>query len=129
EEDRIGVAHGMAYTQAGGALIQVEVSVAAGKGSLTLTGKLGDVMKESAQAAFSYIRSRAERLGIDPRFHESVDVHVHVPEGAVPKEGPSAGITIALALASALSERPVRADIAMTGEITLTGRVLPVGGI
>lgn len=129
DEDRVGVAHGMAYTQTGGALIQVEVSVAAGKGSLTLTGKLGDVMKESAQAAFSYIRARAERLGIDPRFHERVDVHVHVPEGAVPKEGPSAGITIALALASALTERPVRADVAMTGEITLTGRVLPVGGI
>ncbi len=129
KEDRVGVVHGMAYTETGGCVIQVEVSVAEGKGSLTLTGKLGDVMKESAQAGYSYVRSRATALGIDPNFHETKDIHIHVPEGAVPKEGPSAGITITLALVSALSGQPVRADVAMTGEITLRGRVLPVGGI
>lgn len=129
KEDRVGVVHGMAYTETGGCIIQVEVSVADGKGSLTLTGKLGDVMKESAQAGYSYVRSRAAALGIDPSFHETSDIHIHVPEGAVPKEGPSAGITIALALASALSGQRVRSDVAMTGEITLRGRVLPVGGI
>lgn len=128
-EDRVGVVHGLAYTDVGGSLIEVEVNVANGKGDLTLTGKLGDVMKESAQAGYSYVRSRAAELGINPRFHETMDVHVHVPEGAVPKEGPSAGITITTALVSALSGLKVRSDVAMTGEITLRGRVLPVGGI
>lgn len=126
---RVGIAHGLAYTEVGGGLLVIEVSVAHGKGQLTLTGKLGEVMRESAQAAFSYIRSRSEELGIDPQFYETKDIHVHVPEGAVPKEGPSAGITIAVALISALTDRPVRWDVGMTGEITLRGRILPVGGI
>lgn len=129
EEDQVGIAQGLAYTQLGGGLIVIEASVVDGRGNLVLTGKLGDVMKESAQAAYSYVRSRAERLGVDPKFYETKDIHIHVPEGAVPKEGPSAGITIAVALSSALSQRPVRSDVAMTGEITLRGRVLPVGGI
>lgn len=129
EESKVGVAHGLAYTQVGGDLMVVETAVVEGKGNLILTGKLGEVMRESAQAAFSYLRSRAETLGLPSDFYEQVDAHIHVPEGAVPKEGPSAGITIATALASALTGHPVRADVAMTGEITLRGRVLPVGGI
>lgn len=129
QEDRVGLAHGLAYTEFGGDILSFEVTVVPGKGQLTLTGKLGEVMRESAQAGFSYIRSRAEQLGLDPMFHEKVDIHMHVPEGATPKDGPSAGITIAVALASALTGRPVRHDVAMTGEITLRGRVLPVGGI
>lgn len=128
-EDQVGVATGLAYTTVGGDTLQIEVSLSPGKGKLVLTGKLGDVMKESAQAAFSYIRSKATELGIDPDFHEKNDIHIHVPEGAVPKDGPSAGITMATALASALTGRPVRKEVGMTGEITLRGRVLPIGGL
>ncbi|WP_138415471.1 endopeptidase La [Aquibacillus sediminis] len=129
EEDQVGAATGLAYTAAGGDTLSIEVSLAPGKGKLTLTGKLGDVMKESAQAAFSYIRSRAEALNIDPDFHENNDIHIHVPEGATPKDGPSAGITMATALVSALTGRPVKKEVGMTGEITLRGRVLPIGGL
>lgn len=129
KEDEVGIATGLAWTETGGDILAIEVTVMKGKGKLTLTGKLGDVMKESAQAGFSYIRSKAASLNIDPEFHEQFDVHIHVPEGAIPKDGPSAGITMATALASALTERKTRREVAMTGEITLRGRVLPVGGI
>ncbi|WP_033828268.1 endopeptidase La [Bacillus andreraoultii] len=128
-EDQIGVATGLAYTAFGGDTLQIEVVFAPGKGKLVLTGKLGDVMKESAQAAFSYIRSSAEKLGIDPMFHEKYDIHIHVPEGAVPKDGPSAGVTMTTALVSALSGKPVKREVGMTGEVTLRGRVLPIGGL
>ncbi|MGG0736539.1 endopeptidase La [Niallia taxi] len=128
-EDQVGVATGLAYTTVGGDTLQIEVSLAPGKGKLVLTGKLGDVMKESAQAAFSYIRSKSEELGIDPKFHEKFDIHIHVPEGAVPKDGPSAGITMVTALVSALSGKPIKREVGMTGEVTLRGRVLPIGGL
>jgi ATP-dependent Lon protease len=128
-ENQIGVATGLAYTQVGGDTLQIEVSLSPGKGRLILTGKLGDVMKESAQTALSFVRSKTEDFGIDPLFHETCDIHIHVPEGAVPKEGPSAGITIATALVSALTKRKIRREVGMTGEITLRGRVLPIGGV
>jgi len=127
--DRIGIANGLAWTAAGGAVLDVEVAVVMGTGNLRLTGTLGEVMKESAHAAVTYARSRSSLLNLDPQFHEKIDVHIHIPEGATPKDGPSAGITIAVALISALIEKPTRADVAMTGEITLRGRVLSVGGL
>jgi ATP-dependent Lon protease len=129
EEDRVGLSNGLAWTEVGGELLQTEVIVMPGKGKVTITGKLGEVMQESAQAALSYVRSRAIQFGIDPKFHETKDIHIHVPEGATPKDGPSAGVTMATAMVSALTGIPVRRDVAMTGEITLRGRVLPVGGL
>lgn len=128
-ENQVGMATGLAYTAVGGDTLQIEVSLSPGKGKLQLTGKLGDVMKESAQTALSYVRSKAVSFGINPDFHENQDIHIHVPEGATPKDGPSAGITIVTALVSALTERAVRREVGMTGEVTLLGRVLPIGGL
>jgi ATP-dependent Lon protease len=129
DRSEVGVATGLAWTQAGGELLETEVGLMRGKGRLNLTGKLGEVMKESARAAVSYLRSRADLLGVDPEFNDRFDLHIHVPEGAIPKDGPSAGITMATALVSAVTKIPVRRDVAMTGEVTLRGKVLPVGGI
>ncbi len=129
ETDSIGAATGLAWTEVGGELLTIEVSIVPGKGNFTVTGKLGEVMQESAQAAMSYVRSRAEQLGLERFFYQKVDTHIHVPEGATPKDGPSAGIAIASAIVSAFLKKPIRKDIAMTGEITLRGRVLPIGGL
>jgi ATP-dependent Lon protease len=129
ETDQIGIVTGLAWTQFGGELLCVETLTMPGKGKTTITGKLGDVMKESAQAAVSFVRSRAERLDIDVDFHKNLDLHIHIPEGAIPKDGPSAGISMCTAIVSALAKTAVYRDLAMTGEITLRGRVLPIGGL
>ena len=129
EENEVGVVNGLAYTEVGGDLLRVEAAAMPGTGKIELTGSLGDVMKESARAAITYIRSHSEELGVEADFYKTKDIHIHVPEGAIPKDGPSAGVTIVTALASELSGRPVRRDIAMTGEVTLRGRVLPIGGL
>lgn len=129
EEHRVGLVNGLAWTEVGGELLTVEVTILPGQGKLTVTGKLGEVMRESAQAALSYVRSRWQELGLEKDFYGQIDIHIHVPEGAIPKDGPSAGITMATALASALTGLPVDQDLAMTGEITLRGRVLAIGGL
>ena len=129
EKDQVGMATGLAWTQVGGELLFIETLIMPGKGKVMVTGKLGDVMQESAQAAVSYVRSRALNLHIDEKFYRKCDIHIHIPEGAIPKDGPSAGITMCTSLVSALAQRPIARDMAMTGEITLRGRVLPIGGL
>ena len=129
ESDQVGAATGLAWTAVGGTTLTIEVSAMHGKGDVLLTGKLGDVMKESARAAISYIRSNSDEYGISPETFENTDIHIHVPEGATPKDGPSAGITMATAILSAFTHKPVKRSIAMTGEITLRGKVLPIGGL
>lgn len=129
EKNQIGVANGLAWTAVGGETLSIEVTTMKGTGKLQLTGKLGDVMKESAMTGISYIRANSDRLNIEPDFHKDMDIHIHVPEGAIPKDGPSAGITIVTAVTSALSNTPINRELAMTGEVTLRGRVLPIGGV
>jgi ATP-dependent Lon protease len=129
EMDEVGVVTGLAWTEVGGDTLTTEVLIMPGRGNLTLTGKLGEVMQESARAAMSYVRSISEKLGLDPNYYRRQDIHIHIPEGAIPKDGPSAGITLTTGLVSALTKRKVRRDVAMTGEVTLRGRVLPIGGL
>ena len=129
KKDMVGQVNGLAWTSVGGELLRIECALMSGKGKVTQTGKLGDVMQESIKAAITVVRTRAASLGIDNSFHENKDIHIHVPEGATPKDGPSAGISMALAVASSLSNIPVRSDVAMTGEITLRGEVLEIGGL
>jgi ATP-dependent Lon protease len=129
KENQIGIVTGLAWTQFGGELLSVETVTMPGKGKFTVSGKLGDVMKESANAAISYVRSRSEQFNLDQLFHEKLDIHIHVPEGATPKDGPSAGIAMCTTIVSALTKLPINRDVAMTGEITLRGRVLPIGGL
>ena len=128
-DDQVGVVTGLAYTQFGGDILPIEVNYFSGKGSLILTGKLGDVMKESASIAFDYVKANADKYNIDKSLFDKIDVHIHVPEGAVPKDGPSAGITLTTAIVSVLTNRTVKSDVAMTGEVTLRGNVLPIGGL
>ena len=129
KEPRVGIVNGLAYTSVGGEMLEVECTTMSGKGTLKLTGQLGDVMKESAETAFSWVRAHSEEFGLAKDFYQSIDIHIHVPEGAVPKDGPSAGVTMTTALVSAVTGVPVRQDLAMTGEVTLRGRVLPIGGL